>query len=590
MKEDFLKWADNLANEGTHGANAGVPSNPIDNNVTLSGLDKLILKSSPLENTSDYSYNTADISNRFPRNFKEIDNEELYAQNQGGWEKAYNGVAKMVGTAGTTFINGTAGLVYGIAKWNETGKLASFWDNPLTNSLNEFNAKWEDKYAHYKTLRERNGSWWEPENLFTGNFLWDGVVKNLGFSLGAMAGGFAWGGLFKAIGLTGKLMSTGVEMAAKTDAAISESLLLPQASRLGSINTKLQGLWNGVKPVIGQGLMKTDKVIVATFATAGESGIESLSNAKQFRETMIEDFKTAHGYYPEKEDLDKINKYSENVGNWSLGLNAALLSFTNYVQLSKIWASAFKPEKQVLNNVARQSAKYAETLPEKGLAKLAYKTKNVASLFFNPIEAFEEGGQYAITTGTQNYFGKKYRDHVPSVIDDGLLYGVKQALFTDEGTLNIFLGGFSGALQTSGVFGLNKHGLPTMFQTGLIGKRGFTGYGGEDARFRAASVDAFNKSMIKDKLQNAYLNIKAGEIIQEERQLFINQGDFLESRDLEFDYAHTFIDSRLKYNAKEFITEEINSLKQEAATDEGFSKLQQEEYASPTDTKETFLA
>jgi hypothetical protein len=28
----------------------------------------------------------------------------------------------------------------------------------------------EDSFAHYKTERERTGDWWEPANVFSGNF------------------------------------------------------------------------------------------------------------------------------------------------------------------------------------------------------------------------------------------------------------------------------------------------------------------------------------------------------------------------------------------------------------------------------------
>jgi hypothetical protein len=48
----------------------------------------------------------------------------------------------------------------------------------------------EDSFAHYKTERERTGDWWEPANVFSGNFYLI-ILLNLGFSVGAMASGFA---------------------------------------------------------------------------------------------------------------------------------------------------------------------------------------------------------------------------------------------------------------------------------------------------------------------------------------------------------------------------------------------------------------
>jgi hypothetical protein len=529
-----------------------------------------------------------DFSGRYPLYFPGRDNEEMYAQSQSGFDKAYNGVAKFAGTATSTFINGTAGLVYGVGKSIADGNFASFWDNPLSRELNEWTQSLEDKYAHYKTERERNGNWWEPSNLFTGNFLWDNIVKNLGFSVGTIGAGFAWGGLFKAVGVTSKLMGAGQKMASAADDIISQAAILPEAERLATINSRLNGLLTQTKGTIGRGLMKADRGIVATFGTVGEAGLESLNNSQQFRKNMIDEFIATHGYSPNEQELAEINNYAENVGNWSFLTNSALLTATNYIQLPKIYSSSFKAEKEILNNVAFRGGKYASTLPEKGFGKFLYKTGNVASLFFNTSEAFEEGAQFAIQSGTQNYFGKKAKgEKDASVLDDGILFGIKEALTSDEGTLNIFTGGFSGALQSSGFVGV-KDGLPTIGKTGKIGARGFTGYGGEERKVREEAISALNKSLIKDKMKEAYTNLKAAAIIQEEREATVRRGDVLESKDLEFDYAHTFIASRLKYNAKEAITEELNSLKQEAMTDDGFLKLQKEGYAAETDTKESF--
>ena len=551
--------------------------------------DSLLSSNSSNDGTdfSTISAKEVPMSGRFPKYFPGMDNEEMYAQAQTGLDKAYNGVVKMTGTAAATFIEGTAGLVYGIGKSVADRKFSSFYDNELTNSLNDWTTTLEDSYAHYKTERERNGNWWEPSNLFTGNFLWDGIVKNLGFSLGAAAAGFAWGGALQAIGLTGKIMGAGAKMAARADAIISEAALLPEVERLSSINSKLKSLLGEVQSGVGKGLMKADQAVVATFGTVGEAGLEALHNSKEFRKTLIDDFINTYGYTPGEADLEKINKSAESVGNWSFGLNTALLTATNYVQLPKIYSSSFKAEKGILNNVALEGEKYASTLPEKGFGKLYYKAKNIAGLFVNKEEGFEEGAQFAIQTGTQNYFNNKYRGKETSALDDGLLYGVKEALTTGEGTLNIFTGSFSGALQSSGVLGVKNY-MPVIGQTGKIGERGITGYGGTDAVERNDAVNALNKSMIKDKLKEAYSNVKAAEVIQQDREAAIRQGDILESKDLEFDYAHNFITTRLKYNAKNAIDNEIKDLKQQAATD--FEKLKQQGTATDIDTVESFTA
>jgi hypothetical protein len=122
------------------------------------------------EDTTKFTINTNQLSNRYPLTYKGIDNETAYAGGQTLGQKAVNGVVKMAGIATTTFVNGTAGLVYGIAKAAEDGKVESFYNNDLTNYLNNVTAEMEDSFAHYKTERERTGDWWEPANVFSGNF------------------------------------------------------------------------------------------------------------------------------------------------------------------------------------------------------------------------------------------------------------------------------------------------------------------------------------------------------------------------------------------------------------------------------------
>ena len=375
--------------------------------------------------------------------------------------------------------------------------------------------------------------------------------------------GFAWGGALSALGITGRLMGTGAKMAAAADNAIAEAAMLPATERLAVMTNQLKGLGNSAMSGLGKGLMKADRGIIATFGTVGESGLEGLNNSQQFRQEMIADFKKTHGYDPTGADLDKINSYAENVGNWSFGLNTALLTATNYIQLPKIYSSSFKNEKEILNNVIFKDGKYVSSLPEKGFGKLMFKSKNVAGLFFNQTEAFEEGAQYAVQTGTQNYFAKKQRNQETSILDDGILRGVKDALTTNEGLLNVFTGGISGALQSGGFVGIKKNEQgayrPVLGQTGKLGERGATGYGGEEAKFRDKAIEVLNNSLIKNKMKEAYSSIKAAEIIQGEREQAIRIGDVLESKDLEFDYAHNFITSRLKYNAKDAVIEEINA-------------------------------
>lgn len=532
-----------------------------------------------------------DMSGRYPKFFTGLDNEELYAQNQSFAEKAFNGVTKMSGIATSTFINGTVGLVNGIYQTAKTGKFNSFYNNDLSNSLNDFQESLNDKYAFYKTERERNGNWWEPSNLLTANFLFDNIVSNMGFALGAGAAGLVTGGLLgtalKGVANAARLTSLGVESAAAAESIVSEAAGLTSAEALSTVNSRLNSAWTAAKSKIGAGLLKSDRAITALTATAGEAGLEALNNSIQFRTQMIQDYKKNYGVDPDGADLANINESAESVGNFSFAANTALLSITNYIQLPKIFSSSFKSEKGILNGVAREAGDVVSTLPKKGFGKLLYGGYKAAGAVFSPAEAFEEGAQFAIQAGTQNYFSRKTKGEKATMMDDAIGYGIKEALTSDEGLLNIFTGGVSGGLMTMGLVG-KKDGKIAFGQTGTLGERGLFGYGGEQAKLREEAIPALQKTRLKQNLIFGNNNIAAAESIQEDRKAAVIAGDELESKDLEFDYAHTFISTRLKYGAEEMVYDEINEMRQEAISD--FTKLQKEGVVGQADTQPSFLA
>jgi hypothetical protein len=545
---------------------------------------KLMNESTPQQGQTFSYVNTRnlDLSGKYPKVYATLDNEELYARGQGALEKLGNGVAKFVGIAGSTFVNGTAGLVYGVGEWAKTGEFKAMFDNPVSRELNDFNNEYlETTFANYKTQREREGNWWEPDNLFTANFLADNIIKNLGFAAGALAGGFAWSGAFRAIGLTSRLVAQGRTMAAAADAAVGSANALPQVQRLSAINSALNGLGASARVAAGRALMGAERGIVATFGAAGEAGIEALNASQEFRQSLIDKYIANNGYVPQGEDLKEIDNLAERAGKTVYGLNIGLLSASNFIQLPKIFSSTFKGEKNVINNVMFKQGKYISALPEKGLAKTLYKARNIAGLAFNTTEALEEASQYAAQVGTENYFSKLDETGDASILNDLFFNGAREALTDDEGLLNLFIGGVSGAIMTSGI--------PTLGMTGSLRERGFDGYGGQQKKLRDEAVTIFNNSLIKDKLKDSSKVINAAEAIQQERAQKIAQGDVSGSKDLEFDFLFGTILNRAKYTSTEFVNLELEELRALANTEEGFLQLQQEGYAYQTDTRQSFL-
>ena len=136
------------------------------------------------------------------------DVENMRARNQSGIGQLINGVSKGGVLAGTTFLNGILGTLYGIGSAianignkEESGweTFSRIWDNEVANGLNKVNEWAEKVMPNYRTTEEREGSWYQ--NLDTVNFWADTFLKNMGFTVGAYFSGKGAVGLLSKVGL-----------------------------------------------------------------------------------------------------------------------------------------------------------------------------------------------------------------------------------------------------------------------------------------------------------------------------------------------------------------------------------------------------
>ena len=535
--------------------------------------------------------------------------EEDYAYGQSALNKAGNGIAKLAGTTASTIVNNTVGLLYGATSAIVNQKFSSLYDNEFFKKMDDVSTEMENRFPHYYTEAERK----DPlalKSIFTGNFFWDKIVKNLGYSAGSAVTAYGATAALEALQLSKGLVAAGRGLQAleATEAGLAEGRgmagVIQALKNPRSVASKLgQGLEALGTVEAGAQASTATRLLSSYLGVSGEAGMESYQNAKSFREKAIDVFKKEHnGQDPTGQDLQNIEDAAASVGNWSFGLNVALLTGTEYVQLPKIFGSTYSGEKKILNNIMFKDNLWKSALPEKGFGKFLYKAGNVGSLFFNTAEAFEEGAQYAIQEGTQNFFNKKYRSGEQTSFWNslgGLLmpggqgvigYGTGRAVTTDEGLENILLGGLSGALMTSGIVGTRRTEdgttVPTMFQTGKIGERGFTGYGGERGRFTDEATKALNSAKFTDLVDS----VNRGMSINEDREKTLRQGDILQSKDLETDYMLNYLLPRIKYGGETIFNTETEAIAQKAATEAGFMELKDSGVANENDTQQSFVA
>ena len=566
----FREWASQIRNEGTPDVDPIPPTGGrAGQGAMITDLQRLFLEANKAEDTSQYSYNTKDVSKKYAVTYKGVDNEEVYAQGQAWTNKMVNGVGKGLLLTGTTFLQSTVGLVNGLATAIKDGRAASFYDNEFNRKIDAINKEAEENWLpNYYSQAEKDANWYSPSKIFSANFFFDGIIKNLGFAAGAALSGGVYSAALKSLPLTSKLFASG--KAAQALAATEEGLLAADkaAGTFGKVKALSDKFVTGYSSLNSGG-----RAVVAGLATTGEAGFEAFNNAKEFRENKIREYKANHsGLDPTEEELAEINQLADQVGNSSFLLNVGLLSATNYIQFPKILGSSARLEKGIVSaatkeigEVVKDAAGNLMVAPAR-YGKVLGFIKKAAPYTFSASEAFEEGAQFAVSSATQDYYNKKYKGEATSFLDS-LTEGVSKTLTTNEGMENLLIGGLSGALMTS---------------------RGRYLEGREKTKDTAAFVEQANKWKISDFTKETIDSVNRGTAIQEERARYLQQGDTLMSKDAERDYIINYLTPRIKYGRFDLVKSDIADLRLLSSTDEGFNQLVQEGKAFNGDTKESY--
>lgn len=545
---------------------------------------------------------------RYNSSFPFRDTEEMAAQQQSITDKWANGFAKFAGTATTTFLAGTVGTIVGIGNYIGSGfKASAFYDNPVNRGLDEINKEMEDYFPNYYKQSERDANWFSTDNVLTSNFWSDKVIKNLGFSVGTLGAGYGWGAVLRAIGVTNRLVQAGrgLETATAVEEAVAASA---PTSRFGAVSNALSNLSNNyLKPFAANALKNSERSIVSIMGTTGEASFEALMAKNTYRDKLINAYVEENGTRPTGVALDEINRYAESVGNFTWGMNTALLTATNYIMLPKILSSSKVAERRMMNDVIKTKLDDAATLTEKvgaqyKVAPSLYERvagnpgklfgKYVArpvGLLFSPVEAFEEGAQFSIQTGVEDYFNRAYQNredtssfyqNLVGSMGNVFSEGINQTLSSKEGMESILIGGISGGLQTSfSPFGMSE-----------IKERGFFGEGGVRGTNTQKAISELNNSKkLNDSLKDAVKYINIGINSQKLRREAISENDTLSEKDYEKDYTLSYILPRVKYGKLDSIKEEIDLYRKTAISDEGFEELKADGIVLENENKPAFL-
>ncbi len=540
----------------------------------------------------------------FSPDITDIENQKANAQSWG--TQAANGILKGLNLTATTVVGGF-GMLEGALESAFSGRLADIWDNQIMRDLDDWNTKVDQEYLpNYYSTKETEANWYSTDNWFRPNFLFDKLVKNSGYAVGAMiSGNIANAGILRAGRAIGALADTYAVANESSQAFKSFTPLLRNTARAFSAGKNIEAaqiLEKGIASVADITAQSSElaeiakqtnlfakindigrRTAIAAYSSAGEASFEALQTSKEYRKNAIEEFTRVHGYEPTGQDLDKINQEAEAVGKTSFFGNMAILSATEYVQLPKLLGSSYSASKQAANslmgqvdNVVLREGKYVAEEAASKFGKLYDKVTGVGRYVFDPKEGLQEGLQYALQVGTQNYYNKAYQTGNADMWVDGFLYGVNGTkdgkgvgvLNTKEGMESILLGGITGGL---------------MQVRGNLSERAAINSNTQ------AFLNTLNTTpSFKQAFQDRMDAINRGVVLQEQQQAAVVQGDRLEAKDLDADLLHNYLAPRIKYGRYDMITEDIKELKRDGLTEGGLSQLKEQGLANINDTVETY--
>mgnify|MGYP006991636721 CR=1 FL=1 len=255
------------------------------------------------------------------------DVENMRAESQSTLGKWVNGISKGGVLAGTTFLDGTLGLLFGTAEmiasaikgedsgWETFSKL---WDNEFSNGMAQIN-EWSEKVLpNYRTTEERDREWYK--NLGTANFWADTFLKNMGFTVGAFASGTTFTKMMKGAGL----IKTGL------GAATAGSIY-------GAINEARVEANHNSTDFYKKEQANIEQAYKTEFDDIWNDGYLNIEQKNQLTEQLNAKYQTI------QEDLD-IRKSKMGLGTF-IG-NAVFLSINDFFTMGRMYAKGFQNAKR----------------------------------------------------------------------------------------------------------------------------------------------------------------------------------------------------------------------------------------------------
>lgn len=361
---------------------------------------------------------------------------DVRAENQPWYAKIGAGLAKGVILAGTTFLDGTIGLVLGAITKAHEGRWSGLWDNDFSRTMQSVNEWSEQALPNYYSTQEIEEPWYE--NIFTANFLGDKLIKNLGFTVGAFYSGGVFSAALKATKIP-QLMGTLAKAAKFAKASEVPKMVLSGAG--------------------------------AAMSAVNEGRIEALNNSKQWFEDnkrvldvehlqRVQAIKDQYGDTAEASILiqDEIGAYNEalgkltedrlKMGNMDLLFNIPILTASNLFQFAKLYANGFKSSRRAVNILKRDGKFGAATTKLGATAAITRGALSEGTEEITQGMASNIAGHYYTTDVNNFYKAKTDREAEQETLDwaKSFAHGINETVNDGSAWEEFAIGAITGAL------------------------------------------------------------------------------------------------------------------------------------------------
>lgn len=305
--------------------------------------------------------------------------QDVRANNQPWYVQAVNGLAKGAVLAGTTFLDGTIGLLTGIGDAIYTGATGGnssevwsrLWDNPFSNAMQNVTDWMEENLPNYYTQYEQ-----EHPFTFNTNWFFDKFAKNLGFTIGAVWSGGIYSAPFKiakiakGLQMAGKAAGLATRTALKVPSMVSMAtgtiLSAVNEGRVEAINNardhardQTQQLEDGYVQLINNKYDPLKQAALQQFEIDREMYGEQAALNK-YQQTVADlDARAEQEYANRVNDPNyqrvksQIERDRLSFGNVDLLMNLPILTVSHAITFGKVFGGGYKTARRINNALER---------------------------------------------------------------------------------------------------------------------------------------------------------------------------------------------------------------------------------------------